>query len=327
MKDEVVVVTGASAGVGRAVVRALARDGARIGLIARGVERLEATAREVEALGGQALVLPLDVADADAVHAAADRVERELGPIDAWINNAMVTVFSPVQEITAAEFRRVMDVTFLGYVHGTQAALRHMRPRDRGAIVQVGSALAHRGIPLQSAYCAAKHAIEGFCESLRTELIHDGSAVRITQVHLPAINTPQFAWGRSKMPRKAQPVPPIYQPEVAARVIVRAARSPRRREVLLGLPTLAAIWGNRLVPGITDRWLAWKGWDGQMTGEPADVDRPDNLFAPVPGDHAARGAFSDRASEGAPLVLPGARLGVGLVAAGLGIGLALGLSR
>src|SRR5579885_599235 len=222
-KPEVVVVTGASAGLGRAIVRRFAREGAHVGLLARGRDGLEGAKKDAEELGGKALVLPTDVADADAVERAAEAVEREFGPIDIWINNAMVSVFSPVKEMKHEEYRRVTEVTYLGYVHGTLAALRRMLPRDRGAIVQVGSALAYRGIPLQSAYCAAKHAIQGFCDSLHCELIHDNSRVRLTMVQMPALNTPQFRWVKSRLPRKAQPVPPIFQPEVAAEAIVWAS--------------------------------------------------------------------------------------------------------
>ena len=240
---EVVVITGASAGVGRALVREFARRGAWIGLLARGPDGLEAARIEVEDAGGRALVLPTDVADADAVEAAASAVEQTFGPIDIWINNAMVSVFSPVREMTAAEFRRVTEVTYLGIVHGTLAALRRMLSRDRGTIVQVGSALAYRGTPLQSAYCGAKHAVQGFTESLRSELLHDGSRVRVTMVQLPALNTPQFSWVKSRLPREPQPVPPIFQPEVAARAIYWSAHH-HRRELSIGLPTVAAIWGN-----------------------------------------------------------------------------------
>jgi NAD(P)-dependent dehydrogenase (short-subunit alcohol dehydrogenase family) len=245
MRSDVVVITGASAGVGRATAREFARRGARLGLIARGHEGLEATREEVERLGGQALVLPGDVADAARVEESARRVEDRFGAIDVWINNAMASVFSPVKEMEADEYRRVADVTYLGVVHGTLAALRRMAPRDRGVIVQVGSALAYRAIPLQSAYCAAKHAVAGFTESLRTELLHDGSRVHVTIVHLPALNTPQFDWVKSRLPRRAQPVPPIFQPEVAARAIVWAARH-RRREVWVGGPTVRAILADRL---------------------------------------------------------------------------------
>jgi NAD(P)-dependent dehydrogenase (short-subunit alcohol dehydrogenase family) len=292
---EVVVVTGASAGVGRAVVRRFARDGARIGLLARGRERLESTRREVEAAGGRALILQTDVADFDQVDAAAGAVETELGPIDVWVNNAMTSVFSPVRDMPADEYRRVTEVTFLGSVHGTLAALGRMLPRDRGSIVQVGSALAYRGIPLQSAYCAAKHAIQGFMDSLRAELIHDGSRVHLTSVHLPAMNTPQFRWVKSRLPRKAQPVPPIYQPEVAAEAIHWAAHH-ERREIWVGVPTVMSMLGNRIAPALLDRYLGWTGYDAQQVDEPEDPDRPHNLWAPVPGDQAAHGEFDDRAS-------------------------------
>ncbi len=289
----VAVVTGASAGVGRATVRALAKRGTRIGLIARGIDGLEGTRRDVEALGGGALVLPLDVADADAVEAAASRVEEELGPIDVWINNAMVSVFSPVKEMKAPEYRRVMEVTFLGYVHGTLSALRRMLPRDRGVIVQVGSALAYRGIPLQSAYCAAKHAIQGFCDSLRSELLHDRSGVRVTMVQMPALNTPQFRWEKSRLPHEAQPVPPIYQPEVAADAILHAIDHDRR-EMWVGWPTVKAIVGDRVAPGYLDHYLAEHGYASQQTAEPRDPDRPYNLWEPVAGDHGAHGVFDAR---------------------------------
>ena len=296
---EVVVVTGASAGVGRATVRAFAERGAHIGLIARGRDGLEAARREVEDLGGHALVLPLDVAQADLVELAAAQVEEELGPINVWINNAMASVFSPVRETTAEEYRRVAEVTYLGTVYGTLAALRRMLPRDRGTIVQVGSALAYRGIPLQSAYCAAKHAVQGFCDSLRSELLHDGSRVRLSMVQLPALNTPQFGWVKSRLPRKPQPVPPIFQPEVAARAILWAARH-GRREVWVGWPTVKAIAGNKLVPGFADRYLARNGYESQQYDGLADPHRLDNLWEPVPGDHGAHGSFDERATERSP---------------------------
>jgi NAD(P)-dependent dehydrogenase (short-subunit alcohol dehydrogenase family) len=294
-KPKVVVVTGASAGVGRAVVSELARRGHRIGLIARGEDRLESTRREVEELGGTALVLPCDVADAACVEAAAARVEEELGPIDVWINNAMVSVFSPVKDMEPEEFRRVTDVTYHGYVYGTLAALRRMLPRNRGVIVQVGSALAYRGIPLQSAYCAAKHAIEGFNESLRSELIHDGSRVRVTSVHLPAVNTPQFRWVKSRLPRKSQPVPPIFQPEVAADAIVFAMEHDRR-EMWVGWPVVQTVLGNRVASGYLDHHLADEAWDGQMLDEPRE-NGADNLWDPAPGDPGAHGVFDDRARD------------------------------
>src|SRR4051812_26690960 len=248
MDRSVVVITGASAGVGRAAVRAFAREGADIGLLARGIDGLEGARSEVEAAGGRALVVPTDVADAQTVEAAAERVERELGPIDVWVNNAMVSVFSPVKEMTAGEIRRVTEVTYLGVVHGTLSALKRMLPRDRGVIVQVGSALAYRGIPLQSAYCGAKHAIQGFTESLRCELMHDQSRVRVTMVQLPAMTPPQFDGGKGRLPRQPQPVPPIYAPEVAADAIVWAT-STHRREISVGAPTAIAIWGNKFAAG------------------------------------------------------------------------------
>jgi NAD(P)-dependent dehydrogenase (short-subunit alcohol dehydrogenase family) len=291
-KPEVVVVTGASAGVGRATVRAFAQQGAHIGLVARGRDGLEGARREVDAAGGRALVIPSDVAEAEQVVAAAAAVENELGPIDIWVNNAMVSVFSPVKEMTAAEFQRVTNVTYLGYVYGTLAALRRMTPRDRGMIVQVGSALAYRGIPLQSAYCGAKHAIQGFTESLRCELIHDNSNVRITMLQMPALNTPQFSWVKSRLPRTPQPVPPIFQPEVAADAIVYAARH-YRREWYVGWPTVKAVVGNKLAPGLGDRYLASMGYDAQQGDEPAAPDRQNNLNAPLPGDHGAHGDFDN----------------------------------
>jgi short-subunit dehydrogenase len=322
----VVVVTGASAGVGRAVAQAFAAEGARIGLIARDRERLEATARDVEARGGEALVLPADVAKFEEVERAAQETEAKWGPIDVWVNDAMVTVFAPAWEIRPEEFRRVSEVLYLGFVHGTLAALARMRPRDRGTIIQVGSALALRSIPLQSAYCAAKHAIAGFTASLRCELLHEKSGVRLAVVNLPAVNTPQFDWGLVRMPREPQPVPPIYQPEVAARAIVKASHRPRR-VLNVGFSTWAAILGQRLAPGLLDRYLAQKGWTSQQTARPADPHRPHNLWTPVPGDPGARGRFSNRAhGHSVELWLAGHRA---LVAAGaLGLGLALlGASR
>jgi NAD(P)-dependent dehydrogenase (short-subunit alcohol dehydrogenase family) len=296
---EVVVVTGAGAGLGRAIVQAFAKRGASIGLLSRGRERLEDAKHEVERLGGRALILPTDVADAEAVDAAAARVEAELGPIDVWVNNAMTTVFSPVREMTADDFKRVTDVTYLGFVYGTQAALRRMQPRDRGTIVQVGSALAYRSIPLQSAYCAAKHAMVGFTDSLRSELIHDGSRVRVTVVHMPALNTPQFSWCKSRMPRKAQPVPPIFQPEVGAEAVYWAAHHDRR-ELLVGWPTIQAVWGQKVIPGLLDRYLARMAWDGQMYDGARDPDAPVDLYEPVPGHQAAHGAFDGRAADRSP---------------------------
>jgi NAD(P)-dependent dehydrogenase (short-subunit alcohol dehydrogenase family) len=294
-QPEVVVITGASAGVGRATVRAFARRGARIGLLARGRDGLEGARRDVEALGSKALVLPTDVADAEQVEQAAEAVEREFGPIDIWINNAMVSVFSPVKEMRPEEYRRVTEVTYLGVVYGTLAALKRMLPRDRGCIVQVGSALAYRGIPLQSAYCGAKHAIQGFNDSLRSELIHDKSRVCVTMVQLPAMNTPQFSWVKSRLPHQPQPVPPIYQPEIGAEAIYFAAHE-HRREIYVGYPTVEAIIGNKIAPGFADWYLARNGYDAQQTDEPVEPDRRDNLWEPVPGDHGAHGQFGDRAS-------------------------------
>jgi NAD(P)-dependent dehydrogenase (short-subunit alcohol dehydrogenase family) len=295
----VVVITGASAGVGRATARAFAERGDHIGLIARGLEGLEATRQEVEALGGKALVLPLDVADFKKVEEAAARVERELGPIDVWVNNAMVSVFSPVREMLPEEYLRVTEVTYLGYVYGTLSALKRMHPRDRGTIIQVGSTLAYRGIPLQSAYCGAKHAVQGFCESLRAELAHDGSQVRVTMIQVPAMNTPQFGWVKSRLPRRPQPVPPIYQPEIAARAILYAADHPRR-EIWVGARTVLGILGNRLAPGIADRYLGRTGYDAQQYDGLDDRHRANNLWEPVPGDHGAHGSFDDRARGHSP---------------------------
>lgn len=298
-KPEVVVITGASAGVGRATARAFAREGAYIGLLARGRDGLEGARREVEELGGRALALPTDVADSDAVERAAEAVEREFGPIDIWVNNAMVSVFSPVKEMRPEEYKRVTEVTYLGVVYGTLAALKRMLPRDHGVIVQVGSALAYRGIPLQSAYCAAKHAIQGFNDSLRSELIHDKSSVRVTMVQLPAMNTPQFSWVKSRLPRKPQPVPPIYQPEIGAEAVLFAAHN-ERREMYVGYPTVEAIVGDKIAPGFADKYLAENGYDAQQADEPVEPSRRDNLWEPVPGDHGAHGTFDDRASASSP---------------------------
>lgn len=293
-KSEVVVITGASAGVGRATARAFARRGAHIGLVARGAEGLEGARCDVEAAGGKALMLPTDVADTAQVEAAAEAVERAYGPIDIWINNAMVSVFSPIKEMTPEEFQRVTEVTYLGTVYGTLAALRHMLPHDHGTIVQVGSALAYRAIPLQAAYCGAKHAIEGFTESLRCELLHDHSRVRVTMVQLPAVNTPQFDWVKSRLPHEAQPVPPIYQPEVAAAAIIWAAYH-KRRELPVGWSTLLALLASKVAPGLADRYLARTGYTAQQTEMPRDPQSPHNLWDPVPGDHGAHGRFDHRA--------------------------------
>ncbi len=325
--QEVVVITGASAGHGRAVARNFARRGAKIGLLARGRDGLEAAKREVESLGGQALVVPTDVSDAEQVEAAAQAVEAELGPITVWVNNAMVSVFSPVKKLRPEEVARVTEVTYLGYVYGTMAALRRMLPRDRGVIIQVGSALAYRGIPLQSAYCGAKHAIQGFTESLRTELLHDESRVRVTMVQMPAMNTTQFSWSKNNMGHNPQPVPPIYEPEVAARAVVWAA-SHDRREIDVGASTVGAIVANKIAPGVLDHYLARRGYSSQQSPEPADRSRPDNLWKPVPGDHGVHGPFSDRSARHSPQVwttlhrgtiaaIAGAALAVAGVSAGL----------
>ena len=290
----VVVVTGASAGVGRAIVRAFAEAGYDVGLIARGADGLAGAAKEVEAAGRRAHVAPADVADHEAVEAAAAAVEEALGPITVWDNDAMASVFAPFTDIAPAEFERVTAVTYHGYVNGTRAALARMLPRDAGVVVQVGSALGYRGIPAQSAYCGAKHAIIGFTESLRCELLHRKSRVQIGMVQLPAVNTPQFDWVRSRLPRRPQPVPPIFQPELIARAVVRMAEHPRR-EMWLTERTVLTILGNRWAPGYLDRRLGRTGIDSQQTDEPADPDRPDNLWAPLAGDHGAHGAFDSRA--------------------------------
>ncbi|MFD2765313.1 SDR family oxidoreductase [Micromonospora eburnea] len=294
----VAVITGASAGVGRATARLLARRGIAIALLARGRTGLDAAAAEVRAAGSRALPVEVDMAEYDQVVAAGQRVEAELGPIDLWINDAFSSVFAPFQQTRPEEFRRATEVTYLGYVHGTRVALHHMVPRDRGTIVQVGSALAYRGIPLQATYCGAKHAIVGFTEALRCELMHDRSKVRVTMVQLPALNTPQFDWLLSRLPRHAQPVPPIYDPMVAARAIVGAADRPGRREYWVGVSTALTILGNRIAPGLLDRYLARTGYDSQQAERPTDQDRPVNLWQPADGpdgrDYGARGSFTSR---------------------------------
>lgn len=287
-----VVVTGASAGVGRATARAFARQGAAVALLARA--GLEGAAQEVEADGGRALIVPVDVADSEAVERAAAETEARFGPIDVWVNDAMASVFSPVHQLSADEIRRVADVTYLGTVHGTLSALRRMRARDRGVTVQVSSALAYRSIPLQAAYCGAKHAVEGFTDSLRCELHHDRSGVHVTTVQLPALNTPQFEWVRTRLPGHPQPVPPIYQREVEADAIVWAAEhAPRTLKV--GVPTVLAIYANRVAPGLLDRYLGRTGYDSQQLDDPVDPDRPDNLNEPVIGDHRVHGRFDGQA--------------------------------
>ena len=295
--SKVVVVTGASAGVGRATVREFAKHGFSVGLIARGTQGLEAARRECEAMGSKALALSVDVTDHKGLNNAADEIESKLGPIDVWVNCAMTTIFAPFLEIDPEDFHRATEVTYLGFVYGTMAALHRMVSRNRGIVVQVGSALGYRSIPLQSAYCGAKHAINGFTDSIRTELMHNKSKVRITIVQMPGLNTPQFDWCKTLLPKKAQPVPPIYQPEIAARAIYWAAHH-KRREVLVGMSTVITILGNKLLPGLGDYYLAKKGYQSQQYDGPVDPNRPDNLYKPVEGDFGAQGSFSGRAVQG-----------------------------
>jgi NAD(P)-dependent dehydrogenase (short-subunit alcohol dehydrogenase family) len=297
--NPVVVITGASAGLGRAIAHGFARRGARIGLIARNPEALDAAKRECEALGGQAIILPLDVANADAVDAAAERVENELGPIDIWVNDAMTSVFSPVKDMEASDYRRVTEVLYLGFVHGTLSALRRMEKRNRGTIIQIGSALSYRSIPLQSAYCGAKHAINGFTDSLRCELHHDNSNIQLTTVQMPAMNTCQFYWVKNRMPKMTQPVPPIFEPEVAASVVVAAGFAEKpRREYWVGSPTVGAIVAQKFIPGLLDRYLGKTGYKSQqLQSEDQDPDAPNNLYDYVPGTWSARGKFSNRSSR------------------------------
>lgn len=318
-QPEAVVVTGGTAGVGRAIVRKFATAGAKIGIIARDCERLEQTKHEVETIGAEAVAVSADVSNAQYVESAAAEIERALGPIGIWINNAMVSVFSPFKQMTPEEFNRVTQVTYLGYVYGTMAALRRMIPRDHGTIVQVGSALAYRSIPLQSAYCGAKHAIRGFTDSIRSELLHDKSSVHITMVQLPAMNTPQFDWVKSNLAHRPQPVPPIYQPEVGADAVFWAVHQ-KRREVYVGTPTVAAVVGSKAAPGILDEYLAGTNYRAQQTDEPEDPGRPDNLYQTVPGDYEAHGRFDGRSlSRSAELWLAKHKhkLGWGLLAAGV----------
>jgi|SRR5579884_1619871 len=327
-KSEVVVITGASAGIGRATVRRFAREGARIGLVARGVDGLNAAQREVVEAGGEALVLPTDVADPKQVEAAAEKVENTFGPMDIWINDAMTSVFSPFKKMTPEEFRRVTEVTYLGTVYGTMSALKRMLPRNRGTIVQVGSALAYRSIPLQSAYCGAKHAIHGFTDSLRCELIHDKSKVHITMVQLPGVNTTQFGWVKSRLPRKPKPIGKIYQPEVAADAIYWAAHH-RRRELYVGASAAEAIVGNKIIPSALDEYLGKIGYSGQQTDEPKDPNQRDNLWEPVPGDHGAHGTFDAQSLDSSTEVwIAKNRNMLGLAAVGAGAaGLAMLLKR
>ncbi|MCO6009765.1 SDR family oxidoreductase [Actinoallomurus purpureus] len=336
MKDRgrprVVVVTGASGGIGRATARLFGEQGAKVALLARGETGLRAAAEEIHAAGGQALPIPTDVADWEQVHAAAERTEEELGPIDVWVNVAFSSVFAEFKDIDPAEFKRTTEVTYLGFVYGTRAALDRMLPRDHGVIVQTGSALAKRGIPLQSAYCGAKHAIQGFHESLRTELMHRHSGVRVTMVHMPAVNTPQFDWVENKLPRHAQPVPPIYEPEVAARALLYAADHPRRREYWVGGSTVATILANRVAPGLLDRYLARTGYDSQQTDRPRDPNQPANLWKPADGpdgpDYGAHGGFDDRAHSRSAQAWAAEHRGLLAAGAGAALGLTgLGLLR
>ncbi len=298
-KSLVVVVTGSSAGLGRAIAHGFAKRGAHLGLIARNPEALNAAKQECEALGGKAMVLPLDVSDADAVDRAASEVEEAFGPIDVWVNDAMVSVFSPVKEMEASDYKRVTDVLYLGFVHGTMSALKRMLPRDRGTIIQVGSALSYRSIPLQSAYCACKHAINGFTDSLRCELHHDNSNVKLTVVQMPAMNTTQFDWVKNRMPNDTQPVPPILEPELAAEVVVEAGTVKHpRREYWVGSPTVLAIVGQKFIPGILDWYLGKTGYKSQqIPNEPKNPNAPNNLYEFVPGTHSARGKFADRSKR------------------------------
>jgi NAD(P)-dependent dehydrogenase (short-subunit alcohol dehydrogenase family) len=327
---QVVVITGASGGIGRASAVAFAARGGTVALLARGEKGLAGAAAEVERAGARALIVPTDVADDQQVSAAAARVEAEAGPIDVWVNSAFTSVFAPLDKITPAEFRRVTEVSYLGYVYATMAALRHMKPRDRGVIVQVGSALAYRGIPLQSAYCGAKHAIQGFHEALRCELLHDKSGVRVTMVQMPAVNTPQFSWVLSRLPRHAQPVPPIYQPEFAARAVLFAADHPKRREYWVGTPTVGTLAANALAPGLLDRYLARTGFKSQQTERKQDDDAPVNLWEPADGrdghDFGAHGAFDDTSHERDPQLWASQHHGV-LAAGAAGLAAAVPLLR
>lgn len=319
----VVVVTGASAGIGRAIARAFAEDGADVGVIARNREALESAQVEIERCGGRAAVCVADVADPQQVAHAADAIEQTLGAIDVWINNAMVTIVAPVQELQPDEVRRVTDVTYLGAVYGTMEALKRMRARDRGVIIQIGSVLSYRAIPLQAPYCGAKFALRGFTDSLRTELLHEGSKVRLTMLQLPAVNTPQFDWCRTRMPRAPRPVPPVFEPEMIARAAVWAARHPRR-ELAIGWPALKAIWGNKIAPALADRYLARNGYRAQMGSHAVRPERPDNLFQPLPGDAGAHGRFGAEArSHSMQLWLDQHRTGVLTGVAGIAAAVAM----
>ena len=295
----VVVVTGASAGLGRSIAREFSKYGAKVALLARGEDGLEGARQEVEALGGEALAIATDVGDAQQVEQAAQQIEDTWGPIDIWVNNAMNSVFSPFKEITPDEFKRVTEVTYLGQVYGTMAALKRMQPRDHGTVILIGSALAYRGIPLQSAYCGAKHGIQGFFESVRTELLHDKSNVHVGMVQLPAMNTTQFGLVKSRLPNKPRPMGTIFQPEIAAKAVMYAALH-RKREVYVGYPTWQTIFGNKVIPGWLDHYLARIGYQGQQTQQPDNPDRPNNLWEPVPGDHGAHGSFEAQSWDFSP---------------------------
>ena len=321
-RPEVVVITGGTAGVGRATARRFASDGARVAVLARGRDGLAATVRDIEARGGIGLGIVCDVARPAQIHDAAERIERELGPIDVWINNAMTTVFGRIDQLSAKEYRRVTDVTYHGVVWGTMTALEHMRPRGRGVIVQVGSALSHRAIPLQAAYCGAKHAVRGFTDALRSELFDEGLDIAVTMVQLPALNTPQFRHCENKLARAPQPVPPIFQPELAAEAIHRAAHHPRR-EIFVGAPTIEAILGQQVIPGLLDHYLADRAIAGQQSGEPPHQGAT-NLFEPVPGDQGAHGDFDDRARSHDLVSAASSRLGAAAIR-GLALGLVAGL--
>lgn len=319
------MITGASAGLGRAIAHAYAKRGVRVALLARNPEALAAATQECEELGGQAISIPTDVSDAEAVDDAATHIEHELGPIDIWINNAMVSVFSPVKDMEASDYKRVTDVTYLGFVHGTLSALRRMIPRNRGTIIQIGSALAYRSIPLQSAYCAAKHAVTGFTDSLRCELLHDESHVRLTAIHMPAMNTTQFGWVKSRMPNNAQPVPPIFEPSLAAEVVFAAGMSENpRREYWVGMPTVEAILGQKFIPGMLDVFLGKTGYESQqLANEPRDEAAANNLYDYVPGVHGARGTFGNRSESTSAEVFVSLNRGWftlgAIVVAGLGV--------
>ncbi len=328
-KNKVVVITGASGGVGRAAAWEFAKQGAKIALLARSIEQLEGTKKEVEAYGGTAITIQVDVADANAVEAAAEQTENELGPIDVWVNNAMNSVFGPFKELKADEFKRVTEVTYLGQVYGAMSALKRMAPRNKGSIVFVGSALAYRGIPLQSAYCGAKHGIQGFYDSLRTELMHDKSEIKTCMVQLPAMNTTQFGWVLNRLPNKPRPMGKVYQPDVAARAIVFAAAH-NRREVWVGYPTYQAIIGNKLAPWFADRVLANTGFDGQQTDTPVSKDRRNNVWEPVPEDRGAYGNFGDISANKSYTLWAGMNRNIVMAVAGLaviGLGIAFSLNK